>query len=92
MLAHAQRERPGGRAGWRADQRRHAQDAPVDFSQPAAARGACGSLPVTEFRIAAGAQQIICLAGVIMTLPGPPADPNAFQIDLAPDGRVVGLL
>ncbi len=42
-----------------------------------------------EFRIAAGAKQIICLAGDIMTLPGLPADPNAFDIA---EGEVVGLL
>ncbi|MEX2031638.1 MAG: formate--tetrahydrofolate ligase, partial [Dehalococcoidia bacterium] len=50
------------------------------------------TFPVTEFRIAAGARQIICLAGDIMTLPGLPADPNAFEIDLTADGQVVGLL
>ena len=48
--------------------------------------------PVQEFRIAAGAQQIICLAGDIMTLPGLPSDPNAFDIDLRQDGSVTGLL
>tara|TARA_B110001454_G_scaffold56445_1_gene55208 strand:+ start:857 stop:2488 length:1632 start_codon:yes stop_codon:yes gene_type:complete len=48
--------------------------------------------PVQEFRIAAGAQQIICLAGDIMTLPGLPSDPNAFGIDLQPDGSVTGLI
>jgi formate--tetrahydrofolate ligase len=48
--------------------------------------------PVQEFRIAAGAQQIICLAGDIMTLPGLPSDPNAFDIDLHSDGSVTGLL
>ena len=50
------------------------------------------TFPVMEFRIAAGARQIICLAGEIMTLPGLPSDPNAFGIDLTPDGRAVGLL
>jgi formate--tetrahydrofolate ligase len=50
------------------------------------------TFPVTEFRIAAGARQVICLAGDIMTLPGLPSDPNAFDIDLRPDGTVVGLL
>ena len=48
--------------------------------------------PVHEIRIAAGSQQIICLAGDIMTLPGLPRDPNAFEIDLNEDGSVVGLL
>lgn len=48
--------------------------------------------PVTELRIAAGARQVIVLAGDIMTLPGLPDAPNAFDIDLRPDGSVVGLL
>ena len=48
--------------------------------------------PVTELRIAAGARQVICLAGDIMTLPGLPRDPNAHDIDLTEDGTVVGLL
>ena len=48
--------------------------------------------PVTELRVAAGARQVIVLAGDIMTLPGLPDDPNAFDIDLRPDGSVVGLL
>jgi formate--tetrahydrofolate ligase len=48
--------------------------------------------PVTELRIAAGARQVICLAGDIMTLPGLPAEPNAYDIDLTPQGEVVGLL
>src|SRR5690606_10688454 len=50
------------------------------------------TFPVTELRIAAGARQIICLAGDIMTLPGLPADPNAYDIDLTAGGEVVGLL
>ena len=48
--------------------------------------------PVSEFRIAAGARQIICLAGDIVTLPGLPATPNAFGVDLTADGRAIGLL
>jgi formate--tetrahydrofolate ligase len=50
------------------------------------------TFPVTEFRIAAGARQVICLAGDIMTLPGLPSNPNALDIDLTADGEVVGLL
>ena len=50
------------------------------------------TFPVTEFRIAAGARQIICLAGEIMTLPGLPAHPNAFDIDLTANGDAIGLL
>ncbi|MFA7250238.1 MAG: formate--tetrahydrofolate ligase, partial [Dehalococcoidia bacterium] len=50
------------------------------------------TFPVTEFRIAAGAEQIICLAGEIMTLPGLPTNPNALQIDLSPEGEALNLL
>ena len=50
------------------------------------------TFPVQEFRIAAGAQQIIWLAGDIMTLPGLPSVPNAFDIDLQADGSVTGLI
>ena len=48
--------------------------------------------PVTELRIAAGAQQVIVLAGPIMTLPGLPRRPNAYDIELSETGEVLGLL
>ena len=50
------------------------------------------TFPVVELRVAAGARQIIALAGPIITLPGLPREPNALGVDLAPDGEVVGLL
>ena len=50
------------------------------------------TFPVTELRIAAGARQVIVLAGDIMTLPGLPARPNAYDIELTEDGEVTGLL
>jgi formate--tetrahydrofolate ligase len=49
-------------------------------------------LAVREVRVAAGARQTIVLAGNIITLPGLPSKPNAFDIDLTDDGEVVGLL
>ncbi|MCH2524178.1 MAG: formate--tetrahydrofolate ligase, partial [Dehalococcoidia bacterium] len=48
--------------------------------------------PITELRVAAGARQIIALAGDIMTLPGLPNTPNAFDIDLDEMNQVQGLL
>ena len=50
------------------------------------------SLHVREVKASAGARQFIVLAGNIVTLPGLPSKPNAFDIDLNDDGEVVGLL
>jgi len=49
-------------------------------------------LPIQELRISAGARQIVTLAGDIMTLPGLPSRPNAFDIDLDEGGEIVGVL
>jgi formate--tetrahydrofolate ligase len=49
-------------------------------------------LPIQELRISAGARQIVTLAGDIMTLPSLPSRPNAFDIDLDDDNRIVGVL
>ncbi|MBM3958234.1 MAG: formate--tetrahydrofolate ligase [SAR202 cluster bacterium] len=49
-------------------------------------------LPIGELRVLAGARQIVTLVGNIMTLPGLPVEPNAWDIDLTEDGQVVGLL
>ena len=50
------------------------------------------TFPIAELRIAAGARQVIALAGTIITLPGLPARPNALGFDLDADGQVVGLV
>ena len=50
------------------------------------------TFPIVELRVAAGARQIIALAGPIITLPGLPAQPNALGFDLGPDGEVRGLV
>lgn len=50
------------------------------------------NFPIAELRVAAGARQIIALAGTIITLPGLPSKPNALGFDLSPDGKVIGLL
>ena len=47
---------------------------------------------VNELRVAAGARQVIVLAGNIVTLPGLPPRPNALDIDLTEGEQVVGLL
>ena len=50
------------------------------------------TLPIRELRILAGARQIITLAGDIITLPGLPSTPNAWDIDLDEDGEITGIL
>ncbi len=50
------------------------------------------TFPIAELRFAAGAQQVIALAGTIITLPGLPPRPNALGFDLGPDGQVLGLV
>lgn len=50
------------------------------------------TLPIRELRILAGARQIIALAGDIITLPGLPSTPNAWDIDLDEDGEITGIL
>ncbi len=50
------------------------------------------TLPIRELRILAGARQIVTLAGDIITLPGLPSKPNAWDIDLDDDGEITGIL
>jgi formyltetrahydrofolate synthetase len=50
------------------------------------------TLPIRELRILAGARQIVTLAGDIITLPGLPSRPNAWDIDLNGDGDITGIL
>lgn len=47
--------------------------------------------PINEVRIAAGAGFVYGLAGDIVTMPGLPTNPSARGIDLAEDGRIIGL-
>ncbi len=50
------------------------------------------TLPIRELRILAGARQIVALAGDIITLPGLPSQPNAWDIDLNDDNDITGIL
>ena len=63
------------------------------FSTDPALRGAPSGhvLNIREVRLAAGAQFIVMVCGDVMTMPGLPKAPSAAQIDVAPDGRIVGL-
>ncbi len=57
-----------------------AKGAPVDHS-----------INVREVRLSAGAEFVVAVCGEIMTMPGLPRVPAARAIDVAPDGRIVGL-
>jgi formate--tetrahydrofolate ligase len=48
-------------------------------------------ITVRDIRLAAGAGFIIALAGTILTMPGLGKNPAAYQIDIKPNGEIVGL-
>jgi formate--tetrahydrofolate ligase len=48
-------------------------------------------LPVRELRPYTGAGWIVALCGEMQTMPGLPASPAAFQIDVDPSGAITGL-
>ena len=49
------------------------------------------TLPVRELRPYTGAGWIVAVCGDMQTMPGLPAEPAAFRIDVDGDGRTVGL-
>ena len=49
------------------------------------------SLTVREVKLSAGAEFIVVLTGAIMTMPGLPKAPAAFNIDVDDDGNINGL-
>ncbi len=51
------------------------------------------TIPIRELRVLAGAKQIVTLAVNIITLPGLPSTPNAWDIDLNDEtGEITGIL
>ena len=48
-------------------------------------------MTVREVRTAAGAGVLVPLTGEITTMPGLPKRPHAVDIDLLPDGTIVGM-
>lgn len=48
-------------------------------------------ITVRDLRVSAGAGFVVVLTGDIMTMPGLPKVPAAENIDVTPDGRIVGL-
>ncbi|HET9820958.1 MAG TPA: formate--tetrahydrofolate ligase [Burkholderiaceae bacterium] len=63
------------------------------FSTDPQRRGAPSGhvLNIREVRLAAGARFVVMVCGDVMTMPGLPAEPSAVQIDVTPEGRIVGL-
>jgi formate--tetrahydrofolate ligase len=63
------------------------------FSTDPLLRGAPSDhvVPVRDVRLAAGAEFLVVVCGDIMTMPGLPKLPTAYQIDLDDQGRVSGL-
>jgi formate--tetrahydrofolate ligase len=49
------------------------------------------TIPIREVRLSAGAEFVVVICGDIMTMPGLPRVPAANNIELSPDGRIVGL-
>ena len=48
-------------------------------------------VPIREVRLSAGAEFVVAICGNIMTMPGLPKIPAANNIDVTPEGRIVGL-
>ncbi len=46
---------------------------------------------IRSVRVSAGAGFVVCETGAIMTMPGLPKQPAAFNIDVDEDGRITGL-
>lgn len=46
---------------------------------------------IRSVRVSAGAGFVVCETGTIMTMPGLPKQPAAFNIDVDEDGRITGL-
>jgi formate--tetrahydrofolate ligase len=63
------------------------------FSVDPTLRGAPSghALHVREVRLSAGAGFVVLVCGDVMTMPGLPNVPASIRIDLADDGRIVGL-
>ena len=63
------------------------------FTDDAAKLGAPRDFRITvrNLKVSAGAGFVVALTGEIMTMPGLPKVPAAEKIDVAPDGKIVGL-
>src|SRR5262249_46692921 len=50
------------------------------------------TLPITDVQLAAGAGFVKVLCGDIMTMPGLPATPAAFRMEVDDDGTIIGVM
>ena len=48
-------------------------------------------ITIRDVKLSAGAKFIVVLTGAILTMPGLPADPAAYHIDVDDDGNITGL-
>ena len=46
---------------------------------------------IREVRLSAGAEFIVAIAGDIMTMPGLPKKPAAYEVRIGDDGKIQGL-
>ena len=65
------------------------RDTTPSFSATSAPTG--WVLPIREVRLAAGAGYVYVLSGQMQTMPGLGSHPAAERMDLAEDGRIMGL-
>ena len=49
------------------------------------------SIQIREIRLSAGAEFIVAIAGDIMTMPGLPKKPAAYEVCIGSDGNIKGL-
>ena len=48
-------------------------------------------IQIREIRLSAGAEFIVAIAGDIMTMPGLPRNPAAYEVCIGKDGNIKGL-
>ena len=49
------------------------------------------NINIRTVRVSAGAGFVVCETGKVMTMPGLPRTPSAFNIDVDDDGKITGL-
>ena len=50
------------------------------------------TLPVTDLVVSAGAEFVVAIAGTTVRMPGLGKQPQAFKMDLGPDGELIGVV